>query len=768
MSLPGKLCIGILEEDNPLKSYFRFKPLLVEEEGRYVPFEDGQAYPEDGCIRIVPDKNESSHFKARMRRIGLFSVVDLTAHPNENDKIRPNKNYHGDTGEQNANIIYSDVVREPAPDMIYEILSGMPQDGVTAKPHTRRVLVRKDGVVEGVCYGWEPVETAAEATAEASVRLSPAEEACPIDAMQVFDIPGFRDEILHFAIKPAAMMAQVSDLPPEKAEKPAPEAREAEAAPQPAPVAAPVPAPVQPPEKPWITHDASMLPPPIDARLSPMQRLMAAQTGLNPRRGRSLQELIEDKWQQSRLNQLGHPVAPIATGDPVANPVQTAVEAVRSVWNNPDMRAPLMESLSGIEEFGITFRECREIVRKSAIEKQLNELEAQRLKILADMEQLRKGREELRSQLKQEIRRDEAADLADAVRKTEAAKARQEEFEKMAEEARSAAISAQDALDALSNGELERKLCEFANNSRILEQLERIRQRQQTADAEKDIKTGYEKISLSAFADRIAEAFAAEGWMIDKKTAANLAVCVAAGSLTLFSGPAGSGKSAAPRLAAEALGWKDGRFAAVAPGRRAPDERLKAFAGEPAMILLDDANTAPGDPMRGLADAAWKFCVTLQDTGHPVNADLLDKGFMIRLSRPACDAPWQPAEAHPRTACPPVDLSALQAEIRALAKAYAPDSLAPRMDALRRMLAEQGAALSRRALDETWYYCGAMTALLQADADPDEIFDLAVAQRILPALLAAAPIGALVAVRNAIKDMPHCQALLSQPLPVMI
>ena len=102
MSLPGKLCIGILEEDNPLKSYFRFKPLLVEQEGKYVPFEDGEAYPEDGCIRIVPDKNESSHFKARMRRIGLFSVVDLTAHPNENDKIRPNKNYHGDGNETNA------------------------------------------------------------------------------------------------------------------------------------------------------------------------------------------------------------------------------------------------------------------------------------------------------------------------------------------------------------------------------------------------------------------------------------------------------------------------------------------------------------------------------------------------------------------------------------------------------------------------------------------------------------------------------------------
>ena len=56
MSLPGKLCIGILEEDNPLKSYFRFKPLLVEADGHYVPYAEAKAYPEEGCIRIVPDK----------------------------------------------------------------------------------------------------------------------------------------------------------------------------------------------------------------------------------------------------------------------------------------------------------------------------------------------------------------------------------------------------------------------------------------------------------------------------------------------------------------------------------------------------------------------------------------------------------------------------------------------------------------------------------------------------------------------------------------
>ena len=34
MTLPGKLCVGILE-GTPLKSYFRFKPLLMAQEDGY-------------------------------------------------------------------------------------------------------------------------------------------------------------------------------------------------------------------------------------------------------------------------------------------------------------------------------------------------------------------------------------------------------------------------------------------------------------------------------------------------------------------------------------------------------------------------------------------------------------------------------------------------------------------------------------------------------------------------------------------------------------
>lgn len=111
MSLPGKLSIGFLQEDNPAKYFFRLRPILVKEDEGFQTLDNlNERYPQDGFIRIVPDKNEISHFKARMRALGRYCMLNLTRHPNENDKIRPNKNFAMVSTERNANIVYSDVV----------------------------------------------------------------------------------------------------------------------------------------------------------------------------------------------------------------------------------------------------------------------------------------------------------------------------------------------------------------------------------------------------------------------------------------------------------------------------------------------------------------------------------------------------------------------------------------------------------------------------------------------------------------------------------
>ncbi len=126
-----------------------------------------------------------------MRRIGRYALLDLREHPGENDKIRPNKNYHADPGENNAYIVYSDVVVEPPEGMLYEILDRAAPEGsahmalTMPLPGTQRVLFRaEDGGVAPALWrvaAMEGVEGAVELSRE-EARICPGtgeEHACP-------------------------------------------------------------------------------------------------------------------------------------------------------------------------------------------------------------------------------------------------------------------------------------------------------------------------------------------------------------------------------------------------------------------------------------------------------------------------------------------------------------------------------------------------------------------------------------------------------------
>ena len=799
MSLPGKLCIGILEEDNPMKSYFRLKPLLVESDGQFVPYTQHADYPVEGCIRIVPDKNESYHFKTRMRKLGLFCVVDLRAHPDDNDKIRPNKNFREDSPEQNAYIIYSDVVREPAPDMIFEILPEASRDGVLPPPRTTQVLLKGE-TLHSERYAWELLPGA-----DDKAQLLPTGQVCPEGSLQLFDLETFKGNRIAFAIappppfeqpaghaaparpEPAPAARPILKAAPTPATEPAPMVRPVlKAAPAPATEPAPAapldvapaepvaparhvaPAPEIPADKPWIHHDSSMAPQPIDPRLSPAQRNLAAQSGLNPRRGRSLQELIDEKWQRSRLNQLGMSIAPIQTGAPVTSPVNAAVDAVRQVWQQPDLRQDLLSSLSGIEEFGASLEECRQAVRNSDIEQHLNSLEARRLALLGELDHLSLKNADVRSALKAELRRDADAELAEAVRKADAAKAEQAEYEQQAEAARAAAADARSAVDALTGETLEQYLSRFALTEHMLERMQVIRGE---AEAVPAAAPTLQNIDLNALAVRVMNRFDASGFAITRLQALNLCVCAALSPVLILSGPVGSGKTAAARMLAEALGWTAlERFATFAPARRiAPDDpRLEALRRQdavPAMVLLDDANLhVTPDPLHGLDNGMspnWRLVMTVQDRGAPLTAHTLDRGFTLRLdAKPA--TPWRP---RPKAPCAPEAPARLSLTVP---EAPLPPVMEGRMDALRTTLNRLNVPVSRRALDDAWRYCALMLWALGDNADPVAILDRAVAQRILPVVLASAAPDALYALPSLLEGLPLSQALLTQPIPIAL
>ena len=795
MSLPGKLCIGILQEDNPLKAYFRFKPLLVAEEGRYEPFDGASLYPEEGCIRIVPDKNEAYHFKTRMREIGLYCMVDLRAHPGEHDKIRPNKNHREGGVEANAYIIYSDVVREPLPEMLYEVLPEDSANGPGPAPHTPLVLLRGEAGLGGARYAWEAVESAGD-----QARLSPAGGECDVEKLQLFELEGFAGEALTVAVappppapeRPARPASAEKPAPAEKsaaAEKPAPAresvpaakppaegdgAPEAEIGPAEAPEPAEKPAPARDKpdaeDKPWLSHEGAPRASKPDPQLSPAQKALAVQSGLNPRRGRSLQEVIDEKWQHSRMSQLGASVE-IPTGEPVASPVEGAVEAVRGVWRQTELRGRLLESLAGIEEFGASLAECREAARQRDIEEHLNGLEARRLALLDEMDRLRAGRSELRDQLKRELRREADGELAEALEKAEASKAELERCEQRAEVARAAADDAEKAVEALTGEALEQHIRDFALNRHILERLEELRGEHETPERVKARTEGPETLMA-----RIQARFEAAGHPLEKAEAANLCACLAAGRMLILSGPVGCGKTETARQLSEALGWTAaGRYALFAPGRGGLEDHgaFRALCEQPeapAMLVLDDANLhRTADPLRGLGAALehphWRLCLTVQDThsGHPLPAATLDKGFMVRLDARA-DAPWGPRTRHALGAEAPV----AWAQSGDQPEEAVPEACVAGMASLRAALGKLGLAVSVRALEEAWNYCGVMNALMGEDADPERILDLALAQRVLPGLLSAAPTPVLPELVALLERYPACRRLMSQPVPVML
>lgn len=161
MDFQGKTVLVFLEEDNIQRAYFRIRPLLTHD--AVITPEALAAFPDDGFLRIVPDKNEQHTFKERMRTICGLCIIDLTNLPPEAAKIRSNKNYAPQRGENNQFIIYSDAVRAMPERLMYQVVPEedikqaytpfvYKRDGANILGPVRR----SDGVFEGETIRLQP------------------------------------------------------------------------------------------------------------------------------------------------------------------------------------------------------------------------------------------------------------------------------------------------------------------------------------------------------------------------------------------------------------------------------------------------------------------------------------------------------------------------------------------------------------------------------------------------------------------------------------
>lgn len=144
MKLNGTVTLSILEEDNTQRVIFRIIPLCTKE--GYIFQNRKASYPDLGSLRIIPDKREQSSFKERMREMGNICCVQLYSEGKELTKIRQNRNYDPNQGEDNQYAIYSDVICGFAKDAVFEVFQEN-QDPALAV--TENVLFQRGMVLYG-------------------------------------------------------------------------------------------------------------------------------------------------------------------------------------------------------------------------------------------------------------------------------------------------------------------------------------------------------------------------------------------------------------------------------------------------------------------------------------------------------------------------------------------------------------------------------------------------------------------------------------------
>jgi len=140
----GTITLAFVEEDNRQRVIFRVIPLCTREGSTF--HGGAEEFPDEGSLRIVPDKREQSTFKERMREIGGLCVIQLASDGKELMKVRQNRNYAPDQGEKNQFAIYSDVVCEFTEDGCFEVVSSLEEANGAM---TAKVLIQKDKMLYG-------------------------------------------------------------------------------------------------------------------------------------------------------------------------------------------------------------------------------------------------------------------------------------------------------------------------------------------------------------------------------------------------------------------------------------------------------------------------------------------------------------------------------------------------------------------------------------------------------------------------------------------
>ena len=513
--------------------------------------------------------------------------------------------------------------------MLYEVLDrAAPEDAnhmalTMPLPGTQRVLFRAEG--GGVAPAlWR---VAAMEGVEGAVELS-REEACVTpDAGKETRLPGFAgEETCVLLAAPGASLLEASEAPAAPAAPvPAPAGEEALRGEE-------VPAPAPRPERAGAPREREK------PRLNARAQAMALQTGLNPAAAAVCRRSSTTSGGASRIDQLGHPVPAEATGMPVQDPVERAVEALRAAWRVEETRPKLAEAVGALEGLGSAMQESAERREDEARARRLNEIEAQRLRLL----------NEVRRAGSPPRRRPRAPAGGCAPRKRPQTRGKRAQAGRA--QGRHRRLRRARPGRARGVGRGRERICRGGKAPR------RPRRGSErpalSARAAVSVPTDAALPSAGELISDVRAYLARAGAPLSHDQAVELFTALALSPVTVLCGSAFAPKGELARALAGALGLR-GRFLPITHPQR-QEGAVRAILEDtlnpaPALLLVEDCNVparaASMDALlwqliRGCApDHPARLLLTARDEGDPLSTELLDSAFVLRLEPESATRP---------------------------------------------------------------------------------------------------------------------------------
>ncbi len=365
MDFSGNLILAFLEEDNTQRGLFHVRPLLAE--SGPVPQSSIDAYQDTGFIRIVPDKNEQYTFKERMRTLGDMCLINLRDFPDDANKIRPNRNYAPARGEVHQFIIYSNAVQQLPEDLVFEVLAGKP-DAPVNLCMTPCCYLREGGRIEGPYY-----------TADGSI--CGALSALRPDSARLFSIslPNGQERLFYWPLAP--ILPQEEPSAKEKIQMMDEEL----------------------PELGNVIREetAFRLPPPkTPPKLTGTPIFRVAAKKQAPKRAHNhLNAVVDRMTREFPLEAPGAEMQDVSQLHKVDSPVDVFKHSLDILWHHPDAQQQVVEYLLSLPaapsllSHAVTSKEDNRVV--AAMNGQLQDLEAERLALIMQLDQLKESKEQL-------------------------------------------------------------------------------------------------------------------------------------------------------------------------------------------------------------------------------------------------------------------------------------------------------------------------------------------------------------------------------------